>query len=74
MGVLQWNSLVALNYTAKSLGVNRHMKYWEALEVCPQMMFVHVATIIKKVEDSKSDQNKKFVEQTEDDYINQIID
>ena len=48
MGVLQWNSLVAINYAAKAAGVKRHMKYFEALEVCQSMMFVHVATMIDK--------------------------
>jgi nucleotidyltransferase/DNA polymerase involved in DNA repair len=37
--------LVAINYEAKSRGVKRGMSVYDALEVCPDMMFVHVATI-----------------------------
>jgi DNA polymerase eta len=31
MGVLQWNSLIAINYAAKSLGIKRGMNHFEAL-------------------------------------------
>ena len=46
MGVLQWHSLIALNYVAKKAGVKRGMQSFDALDVCPDMIFVHVATII----------------------------
>lgn len=46
MAVLQWNSIIALNYVAKKGGVKRCMNGFEALEVCPQLTFVHVATIM----------------------------
>ena len=46
MGVLQWQSLIALNYIAKKAGVKRGMQSFDALDVCPDMIFVHVATII----------------------------
>ena len=48
MGSLQWKSLIAINYAAKENGVKRGMLAHEALEVCPNMMFVHVSTIIDK--------------------------
>ena len=46
MGVLQWNSLIAINYVAKKAGVKRGMSCYDALEVRPDMVFVHVATIV----------------------------
>ncbi|CDW79896.1 dna polymerase eta [Stylonychia lemnae] len=64
MGVIQWNSLVALNYAAKSAGVKRGMKHFEALEVCPKMMFVHVATMIENLDSkSKSIEEQKQMKQ-----------
>ena len=48
MGTLQWKSLIAINYSAKEQGVKRGMLAHEALEVCPNMMFVHVSTIIDR--------------------------
>ena len=48
MGALQWRSLIAINYAAKAQGVKRCMLTHEALEVCPNMMFVHVSTIIDR--------------------------
>jgi DNA polymerase eta len=48
MGTLQWKSIIALNYAAKDKGVKRGMLAHEALDVCPNMMFVHVSTIIDK--------------------------
>ena len=48
LGVLQWRSLIALNYAAKHAGVKRGMLTTEALNVCPNMMFAHVSTLIDK--------------------------
>jgi DNA polymerase eta len=54
MGVLQWNMLVAVNYVAKAKGVKRGMQWHEALNICPDFVFVHVATIIDNTGNSKS--------------------
>jgi DNA polymerase eta len=48
VGVLQWHSIIALNYVAKKSGVKRGMTSYEALEVRKDMIFVHVATISDK--------------------------
>lgn len=48
LGVLQWDSLIALNYAAKSRGVRRGMLALEALAVCEDMKFAHVATMYDK--------------------------
>ena len=45
LGVLQWRSLIAVNYAAKSQGVRRGMTAYEALAACPRCMFAHVATL-----------------------------
>lgn len=46
MGVLQWKSLVAINYAAKDKGVKRGMLATEALNTCSDIIFVHVSTYI----------------------------
>ena len=46
MAVLQWNAIIALNYTAKDKGIKRHLKIYEALDICPELVLVHVETII----------------------------
>lgn len=46
VAVLQWASIIALNYVAKKSGVKRGMTCFEALEVRNDMIFVHVGTII----------------------------
>lgn len=48
MGVLQWKSLIALNYAAKERGVKRQMTAVEALALCSDIVLVHVATIEEK--------------------------
>ena len=48
LGVLQWRSLIAINYAAKDAGVKRGMLCTEALNACENMMFVHVGTLIDK--------------------------
>lgn len=45
---MQWDSIIALNYAAKSLGVRRGMLVFEALQVCENMKFAHVATMFDK--------------------------
>lgn len=57
VAVLQWASIIALNYVAKKSGVKRGMSCFEALEVRSDMIFVHVATIIiehKEIEEDHS--------------------
>ena len=44
----QWNSLVALSYAAKNKGVKRGMNVFEAMDACPNLKLVHVATIVDK--------------------------
>ena len=61
MGTLQWFSLIALNYVAKSKGVKRGMTAYEALEVCPDMIFVHVATIVEQNTNQKYDHIKSKI-------------
>lgn len=46
--MLQWDSIIALNYAAKSRGVRRGMPALEALAVCEDMKFAHVATMYDK--------------------------
>lgn len=46
MAVLQWWSLIACNYPAKKAGVKRQMTAYDALDVCPEIQFVHVSTMI----------------------------
>jgi DNA polymerase eta len=48
LGVLQWRSLIAINYAAKDQGVKRGMTVYEALAVCPDCKFAHVSTLIDK--------------------------
>ncbi|CAK5268628.1 unnamed protein product [Mycena citricolor] len=42
--VLQWQSLIAVNYPARKFGITRMMKIQEAQERCPDLIVVHVAT------------------------------
>jgi hypothetical protein len=46
MGVLQWKSLIALNYAAKARGIKRQMTATEALGLCSELKLVHVGTIV----------------------------
>ena len=48
LAVLQWRSIVALNYKAKDLGVRRGMTVYDALTVCETLKFVHVATLAER--------------------------
>ena len=57
VAVLQWNSIIALNYVAKKAGVKRGMNCFEALEVRNDMIFVHVATIVINQQTAKSEED-----------------
>ena len=43
LAVLQWRTLIAVNYPAKHAGVRRQMTAYEALAACPNCLFAHVA-------------------------------
>ncbi|KAI0346179.1 DNA/RNA polymerase [Trametopsis cervina] len=42
--VLQWDSLIAVNYPARKFGISRMCKVKDALKMCPELKVVHVAT------------------------------
>lgn len=42
--VLQWDSLIAVNYAARKFGISRMDKKKDALKRCPHLKVVHVAT------------------------------
>ncbi|PPQ98750.1 eta DNA polymerase [Panaeolus cyanescens] len=42
--VLQWDSLIAVNYPARKYGISRMDKKKDALNRCPHLQVVHVAT------------------------------
>ena len=42
--VLQWDSLIAVNYPARKYGISRMDKKKDALKRCPHLVVVHVAT------------------------------
>lgn len=42
--VLQWESLIAVNYAARKYGISRMDKKKDALKRCPHLRVVHVAT------------------------------
>ncbi|KAF8623698.1 hypothetical protein AX17_007396 [Amanita inopinata Kibby_2008] len=42
--VLQWDSLIAVNYPARKYGISRMDKVKEAKKRCPELVVVHVAT------------------------------
>jgi len=42
--VLQWDSLIAVNYPARKFGISRMDKKKDALKRCPHLKVVHVAT------------------------------
>ena len=45
MAVVAWKSIVAMNYKAKHAGVKRMSQVYDALAVCPDIVFVHMATV-----------------------------
>lgn len=42
--VLQWDSLIAVNYAARTFGISRMDKKNDAIKRCPHLKVVHVAT------------------------------
>lgn len=42
--VLQWESLIAVNYPARTFGITRMAKLKDAKKMCPELIVVHVAT------------------------------
>lgn len=42
--VLQWDSIIAVNYPARKFGISRMDKKKDALKRCPELKVVHVAT------------------------------
>jgi DNA polymerase eta len=42
--VLQWDSIIAVNYPAREYGITRFLKLKEAKKKCPGLRVVHVAT------------------------------
>jgi len=56
MAVQQWTMLVALNYAAKGKGVKRGMHVVDAMKLCPDIVLVHVATIVEKVDAKEGSQ------------------
>ncbi|KAI0029393.1 DNA/RNA polymerase [Vararia minispora EC-137] len=42
--VRQWEALIAVNYPARKYGISRMSKWKDALEKCPELVVVHVAT------------------------------
>lgn len=42
--VLQWESLIAVNYPARKFGISRMDKLKDAKQRCPELVVVHVAT------------------------------
>ena len=44
VAVQQWQSIIALSYAAKTRGVRRSMTVYDALDVCPELILVHVGT------------------------------
>ena len=44
LAVLQWDTVIAVNYAARAAGVQRHYSYRDSIVKCPEMRFVHVPT------------------------------
>lgn len=42
--VLQWESIIAVNYPARTFGISRMAKLKDAKRMCPELVVVHVAT------------------------------
>jgi DNA polymerase eta len=51
--VQQWNGLIAVNYAARTKGIKRHCTVKEALEKCPELKLVHVATCIYFIDENR---------------------
>ncbi|PYH48740.1 DNA-directed DNA polymerase eta [Aspergillus saccharolyticus JOP 1030-1] len=44
LAVQQWDSLIAINYPARSFGITRMISAGEAKKLCPEVVLQHVAT------------------------------
>ncbi|RAK98882.1 DNA-directed DNA polymerase eta [Aspergillus ibericus CBS 121593] len=44
LAVQQWDSLIAINYPARSFGITRMISAGEAKKLCPEIVLQHVAT------------------------------
>ncbi|PWY90844.1 DNA/RNA polymerase [Aspergillus heteromorphus CBS 117.55] len=44
LAVRQWDSLIAINYPARSFGITRMISAGEAKKLCPEIVLQHVAT------------------------------
>lgn len=44
LAVQQWQGLIAINYPARTFGLNRHVTVTEAKTKCPELVIQHVAT------------------------------
>lgn len=44
LAVQQWDSLIAINYPARSFGITRMLSAKEARKLCPEIVLQHVAT------------------------------
>ena len=44
LAVQQWNGLIAISYAARAYGITRHETPQSALQKCPHLQLVHVAT------------------------------
>ncbi|KAF8519293.1 hypothetical protein JB92DRAFT_2711024 [Gautieria morchelliformis] len=51
--VRQWDALIAVNYPAREYGISRMDKIASALQRCPHLRVVHVATFDPNVPDAK---------------------
>ena len=55
--VLQWHSLIAVNYPARDHGIKRHCTFKEARALCPSVRLVHVATLAEGDSEPRYHQN-----------------
>ncbi|CAO3641489.1 unnamed protein product [Cunninghamella echinulata] len=57
VAVQQWSNLIAVNYAARKYGVTRLSTAEEALELCPDITLVHVATYAPNETEAKYHEN-----------------
>lgn len=58
--VQQWQGLIAVNYPARAKGIKRHCTVQEALALCPDIKFVHVATYSKGDHEARYHEDPKY--------------
>ena len=51
--VQQWQLLIAVNYPARAQGIRRHYSVQQALDSCPNLKLVHVATFAENDVEAK---------------------